>query len=333
MPVLVVFVVTAIDPLSALVLIVTGPVLVILLAVIGGRARKLADARFDAMSRLASTFVDMLEGLVTLKLFGGSKEQLAVIREATSESGRATMVVLRTAFETALVLELCATVAVALVAVEMSLRLMAGGVPFGTAFAVLVVTPEFFAPIRQLALSYHARASGVAAAARIFAVLDDPVAAETASVAVFGEGPLSGVSFETSPLSTAVANHRPSQACLSPSHRATGWRSPAPPERARARSRVCCWGSSNQRAERSPQTATGYTRSTRENGGAEIGWVPQHPRLFHGTISDNLRLGRAVSEEAMVAAARAAHADGFIRTLPDGYETILGERGARAQWG
>ena len=189
-----VFVVTAIDPLSALVLIVTGPVLVILLAVIGGRARKLADARFDAMSRLASTFVDMLERAGwTLKLFGRGKEKLAVIREATSESGRATMVVLRTAFETALVLELSATVAVALVAVEMSLRLMAGGWRSGRRSRCWSSLPSS---------SHHPPAGTVLPRQGvrcgrpppgIFAVLDDPVGAETASVALFGEGPSSGV--------------------------------------------------------------------------------------------------------------------------------------------
>ena len=116
-PGLVFCVVLAFDPLSALVLAVTGPLLVVFLGIIGSRTRRLADERFVAMARMAAVFVDMLEGLPTLKLFGRSKEQLQSIRESSAEYGRSTMLVLRTAFETSLVLELSATVAVALVAV------------------------------------------------------------------------------------------------------------------------------------------------------------------------------------------------------------------------
>ena len=82
------------------------------------------------------------------------------------------MEVLRTAFQTSLVLEWGGTIATALVAVEVSLRLMNGSLPFSRAFAVLIITPEFFLPLRQLAIKYHAGTAGKAAAERIFTILD-----------------------------------------------------------------------------------------------------------------------------------------------------------------
>ena len=84
------------------------------------------------------------------------------------------MEVLRTAFQTSLVMEWAATAATALVALEVSLRLMSGTLPFDRALAVLLLTPEFFLPLRQLALKYHAGATGKAAAERIYAILDSP---------------------------------------------------------------------------------------------------------------------------------------------------------------
>ena len=84
------------------------------------------------------------------------------------------MEVLRTAFQTSLVLEWGGAVAVALVAVEISLRLMDGAIEFDRALAVLIIVPEFFLPLRTLATRYHSGAAGRTVAERAFAILDEP---------------------------------------------------------------------------------------------------------------------------------------------------------------
>jgi ABC-type transport system involved in cytochrome bd biosynthesis fused ATPase/permease subunit len=155
-PVLVLLVILVLDPPSALVLVLTGPVLVLLLAVIGSRAQAITRRRFEELRWMSAFFVDMLRGIATLKAFGRSREQAANIRTISGHLGDTTMDVLRTAFQTALVLEWAAAVATAVVATEVSLRLMAGQVTFETAIAVLIVTPEFFLPLRALAIRYHA---------------------------------------------------------------------------------------------------------------------------------------------------------------------------------
>ena len=140
-PILVLGVVLVLDPPTALVLVVTGPVLVLFLALIGGRARAITARRFLELRWMSAFFLDMLRGIATLKMFGRSEEQVENVGEVSRSYGDTTMEVLRTAFQTALVLEWGGTVATALVAVEVSLRLMQGTLPFERALAVLIITP------------------------------------------------------------------------------------------------------------------------------------------------------------------------------------------------
>ena len=170
-PLLVLGVVGLIDPPTAVILLVTGPFLLLLLALIGQRTRQISRRRFLELRWLSAFFLDVLGGIGTLKMFGRSAEQAETMRSISRRYGETTMEVLRTAFQTSLVLEWGAALAVALVAVEISLRLMAGTMPFERALAVLVICPEFFLPIRQLAVRYHAGGSGRAAAERIFDIL------------------------------------------------------------------------------------------------------------------------------------------------------------------
>ena len=142
-------VILVIDPPTALVLLFTGPVLVLLLAFIGGRARASPTVASPRSAISSAFFLDMLRGLATLKMFGRSREQVDTIRDISRRYGDTTMEVLRTAFQTSLVLEWGGAVAVALVAVEISLRLMDGSIEFERALAVLIIVPEFFLPLRH----------------------------------------------------------------------------------------------------------------------------------------------------------------------------------------
>ena len=149
--------------------------LILLLALIGGQARAITQRRFVELSWMSAFFLDVLQGIATLKMFGRSKEQAANIEEISQHYGKTTMEVLATAFQTSLMMEWAATAATAMVALEVSLRLMSGALPFDRALAVLLLTPEFFLPLRQMAIKYHAGATGKAAAGRIYAILDTPL--------------------------------------------------------------------------------------------------------------------------------------------------------------
>ncbi len=174
-PALVVLVILVLDPPTTLVLLFTGPILVLLLAIIGSRTGASSARRFAELRWLSAFFLDMLQGIGTLKTFGRGAEQVDTIRSISRQYGDTTMEVLRTAFQTSLVLEWGGAVAVALVAVEISLRLIDGSIAFDRALAVLIIVPEFFLPLRLLATRYHARTAGRTAAERMFAILDTPV--------------------------------------------------------------------------------------------------------------------------------------------------------------
>ena len=113
-PALVFVVILVLDPWTLPILLFTGPILLLLLALIGGRTKELTERRFVEMSWMSAHFMDMLQGLTTLKMFGRSKEQTTTIETISRHYGTATMDVLRTAFQTSLVLEWGATAATAL---------------------------------------------------------------------------------------------------------------------------------------------------------------------------------------------------------------------------
>jgi len=359
-PLLVLGVTLVLDPLSALVLIVTGPVLVLLLALIGGRAKAITEQRFLELRWMSAFFADMLRGIATLKMFGRSAEQVENVGAISRTYGDTTMEVLRTAFQTALVLEWGGTVATALVAVEISLRLMAGTMDFERALAVLIMTPEFFLPLRQLAIRFHAGAAGNAAAERMLVILETPAAGE----AVTGASAAGAASADV-PVAARVAGPEPPAASSSgavatpPEIRLTGvhlayegGRRPAlrgldlviPAGRTVALVGASGAGKSTVAslllrfvdADAGEVTVDGRPLASIDAAAwrRSIAWVPQVPHLFAGTVADNIRLADPCATDARVeAAAREAGAAEFIGELPLGYATRLGEDGARLSGG
>src|SRR5207245_407907 len=127
-------------------------------------------------ARMGAHFLDMIQGLPTLKLFGQSQAQAAGIEQVSERYGRSTMDVLRVAYQSSLVVDLAATMGVALVAIEIGTRLLLRSLPFERSVFLLLLAPELFLPLRQLALARHARLSGQSAARRIFTFLESPAA-------------------------------------------------------------------------------------------------------------------------------------------------------------
>src|SRR5207302_8986178 len=122
--------------------------------------------------RLGGHFLDVVEGLPTLKLFGRGKPQAEVIGRVTGDYRKATMATLRVAFLSAFVLELAAALATALVAVEVGLRLLAGHMSYSTALLVLLLTPEAYLPLRAVGLHFHSSMEGAAAAGRVCDIIE-----------------------------------------------------------------------------------------------------------------------------------------------------------------
>ena len=145
------------------------------MVLIGTATRSHTDRQLRTLQRLSGHFLDVVAGLPTLKVFGRAKAQVETIRAVTDRYRRATMSTLRLAFLSALVLELLASVAVALVAVSIGLRLLHGDVGFQTALLVLILAPEAYLPLRAVGTHFHASAEGMSAAEQVFDVLERPL--------------------------------------------------------------------------------------------------------------------------------------------------------------
>jgi len=338
-PALVVLVILALDPPTTLVLLFTGPILVLLLAMIGSRTSASSARRFAELRWLSAFFLDMLQGIATLRTFGRGAEQVDTIRSVSRQYGDTTMEVLRTAFQTSLVLEWGGAVAVALVAVEISLRLIDGSIPFERALAVLIIVPEFFLPLRLLATRYHAGSAGRTAAERMFAILDEPVAttAVTSLAPSIGDGtasptPIDGTAELVFAGVTVTYPDRTTPAVAGIDLTI------------RAGESLALVGATGAGKSTIARLLLRFIEPT--DGAILVGdrplatidlatwrthvaWVPQRPHLFEGTIADNIRLAMADADDAAVlAAAAAAGLDDVVRSWPRGLDTLIGERGA-----
>ena len=162
------------DWISGVVIAVTLPLIPIFAVLVGLHTKATTQRQWRLLARLGGHFLDVVEGLPTLKLFGRGKPQAEVIGKVTDEHRAATMSALRIAFLSGFVLELAAALATALVAVEVGLRLLAGHMSYQTALLVLLLTPEAYLPLRAVGAQFHASTEGAAAARDVFEILDTP---------------------------------------------------------------------------------------------------------------------------------------------------------------
>jgi len=320
-------VVFPLDWMSGVVLLVTAPLIPLFMALIGAGAERLNRRQWAQLVRMGGHFLELIQGLTTLTLFNAAEAQATSVGRIAEEYRVATMAVLRMAFLSALALEFFATLGVALTAVLIGFRLLGGELGFERGLLILLLAPEFYAPLRNLGVQYHARMEALGTAGRIAALLDAPlppapVAAPSppdhAPEIVFdavrldyapGRVGLDGASFtlERGRISALVG---PSGAGKSSTVTLLlGFAVPTGGE---------------IRIDGTPLGAFAL-----DEWRQRIAWVPQRPHLFAGSVADNLRLGCPEATPGQMRAAMAAvGAEALLAALPDGLDTRLGEDGA-----
>ena len=292
------------DLTAAITVAVTLPLIPVFMILIGRVTESSNSKRWDALARLSHHFLDVVAGIQTLKVFGRAKAQAESVRRTTDQYRTTTMATLRIAFLSSLVLELIATLSVALVAVSVGLRLVDGGLDLRTGLLVIILAPEAYLPLRQVGARYHAAADGLTAAERTFSILETPLAksGDGTDIPDLREG-------------GSVTVHG-----VSVSHPdRVGWAPHAADFTATFGKIVVLTGSSGvgkttllsvllgaRQPDQGTITISGAGRTTQladldvAAWRTQLAWVDQTPYLFAGTIADNVRLSRPDADDHAV---------------------------------
>jgi thiol reductant ABC exporter CydD subunit len=322
-----------IDRLSGLILLLTAPIIPVFMNLIGSLATQRAQRQWTVMSRMSAHFLDVLQGLATLKLFGRSDAQAEEIRRISQRYRLTTMSVLRVAFLSALVLELAASLSTAIVAVQIGVRLVEGYITFQPGLFVLLLAPEFYLPFRQLGTDYHAAMEGNAAADRLHALLNEPVLPAPLVCSPVPPSPFDVVFEEVSFCYPGRA--RPALAGVSGVlHGGQTTALVGPSGAGKSTLLQLLMRYLDPGAGRIRVGDTELTAMDRAAWRGCVAVVPQFPVLFSGSVRENLLWARPDAQpDDVEAAARSAGAHDFIVGLPHGYDTRLGEQGWRLSGG
>lgn len=327
-PISILFFVFPIDLLTGFVFLITAPLIPFFMIIIGKGAEVVTKRQYETLRLLSAHFLDSLQGLTTLKLFGQSKGQAKTIAKISEQYRDTTLSVLRITFLSALALEMLATISTAIVAVEIGFRLLYRNMEFQPALFLLVLAPEFYMPLRALGARFHAGMNGTTAAKRIYEILDTPI-------------PQPKVASQKSELS------RPSTFDLRLESISFTYPNESTPALQNINlqinhgQHIALVGKTGAGKSTLAQLLLGFIQPTEGDLRPStfdlqpnIAWVPQRPHLFHTTIAENIRLGKAdATHEEVIQAAKAARLHDFIESLPEKYETLVGESGARLSSG
>lgn len=329
------------DLVAFVTVLVTVPLVPVFLALVGLATQERTRRQWATLERLSHHFLDVVSGLATLKIYGRARRQAEVVAKVTDDYRRTTMATLRLAFLSSLVLELLATLSVALVAVGIGLRLLAGHLDLRTALFVLVLAPEAYLPLRKLGASYHAAAEGLAAADAIFAIIQtplpervDPAAGQEVGAGAGGARSESVAAVEIRDL-VVQRPGRPGDVL----DRLTLTVAPGelvaltgPSGAGKSTLFDAVLGFAPVRSGRIAVSVPGRGTTVLDDEPParwreQFAWVPQRPYVVAGSVADNVRLGRPDAEPSQVRWALAA-AGGLDEELPDGLATAVGEGGA-----
>lgn len=322
LPLLTLAAIAWLDPLSGLVVLLTLPLVPVFGALVGLATRDRAEEQWRAMASLSGHFLDVVRGLPTLVAHRRARAQSATIGRITDRYRRASMGTLRIAFASSAVLELVATLSVALVAVTVGVRLADGGIALPTALLVLLLAPEAYWPLRRVGAEFHAAAEGVATFEQVHElVTGTPSPLAGAAVPVGPALVASGLRVvhpgRTVPALADVDAVVPGRGVTV----VTGPSGCGKSTLLGVLAGLVAPSAGDVLVGDQPIDGAGWR--------SQVAWVSQRPVFVAGSVADNLRLARPdASDDELWDALRAVVLEERVRALPWGLAQPLGEDGA-----
>lgn len=312
---------------TGLIILITAPFIPIFMALVGMRTKEKADEQMEQLGQFSGTFLDVLQGLPTLKLLGQADRQKETIEKSSLNFRDATMEVLKSAFLSSLALEYISMLSMGIIALEIGLRLVVfDSLTFFTAFFVMILVPDFFNLLKDFGSAFHTGRSSAAAAGRLSAELEKERQEVQFGAAALPTGPshltlnnlqfqyeegfaLGPVSVDIPPLSHIAVIGKSGSGKSTLLHSVAGLLPVA----------------------EGGILVNGMPREevSEHSWFANLSYISQHPYLFAGTIRENIAIGagRPVTEEEVAAAAEKAGISELVASLEKGYETQIGEAG------
>ncbi|MBS7014822.1 MAG: thiol reductant ABC exporter subunit CydD [Veillonella sp.] len=312
-------------PIIGIILIVTVPLIPFFMILIGKQADRLNKEQWERMSFLSGHFLDVLQGITTLKLFGRAKDQIKVIGRLSEEFKDSTLRVLRVAFLSALVLELVSTISTALIAVYLGLTLLDGEIPFFSAFFILLLAPEFYTPFRQLGAAFHTGMAGKTSILKYEEFMN-----RQPSLPVGGQSQLHG-DIQAIEIKDLTFTYKDSENGIQ--HISLEAKRNYPimlvGESGAGKSTIAHIIGGFLTAPKGSVTIDGLDLCDIdiEWWRQQITYVSQHPHIMKGTLRDVLSFGMNVSDEEIIEACKEVQLLDVIHRQQDGLDTVISEGG------
>lgn len=314
-------VIAVIDPASAAIAAITLPLIPVFMVLIGLGTAQRSAAALAATTTLQARLLDLVAGIPTLRALGRATGPAGRIANLTAAHRRSTMATLRMAFLSALVLELLASLGVALVAVGIGLRLAAGEMTLTTGLTVLLLAPEVYGPLRRVGVEFHAAQNGKTAAEKAFALIGPPprtsspartVQARHATIRLRGVGVAGRDGLRPNGLHGTIA---PGRLTVLTGPNGCG----------KSTTLSAIVGLTAPTAGSVTVNGVDVADLDPADWWRQLAWLPQRPVLLPGTVAENLDLFGAVAD--LPSACRMAGFDEVLSTLPDGLLTVIGRGG------
>ncbi|WP_214700353.1 thiol reductant ABC exporter subunit CydD [Exiguobacterium sp. s57] len=325
-PLLILVVVFSQHWISGVIMMVTAPFIPLFFIIIGIATQKKSEEQMEKMNQFSGKFLDVLQGLTTLKLYNRTEQEAIAIEKSSLDFRDATMIVLKTAFLSGLMLEFISMLSTGVVALEVALQMVVWeNLTFFSGFLILVLAPEYYLAIKDLGSAFHTGRGSMGAADRIFEVLDAPDdRTQWGTKSLDSRTPdleLEDISFEYAggrfalqPLSGRIS---------SGTHLALVGASGS------GKTTVLNVISGLLQVKSGRVLVDGEPLHTFGESAwyGNIAYISQNPYLFAGTLADNISLGEAADERELQEAVEAAGLSEVIAHLPNGIWTELGEGG------